>query len=72
MATLTITIPAGNEAGAFCRSFGKAFQDMGGDTPDRVSSGASTVITIDNAPATGTASCQITGGPYTSTNVYRA
>lgn len=34
--------------------------------PDRTPTGASSVLTIDNAPATGAASVQVTSGPYTS------
>jgi hypothetical protein len=36
--------------------------------PDKVGSGASTVLTIDNAPATGVASVQLTAGPYQNTS----
>lgn len=39
---------------------------IAGDVPDVCSSGASMVLTIDNAPSAGTASFQITAGPYTS------
>lgn len=64
MATLTITVAAGGEAGATFRKLGAVLQNMASAMPDRNPTGASTVLTIDNAPATGTCSVQITAGPY--------
>lgn len=64
MATLAVTFTAGSETGALIRKLADTLERMSGDIPDRVSSGASTVLTIDNAPATGTVSVQITAGPY--------
>lgn len=71
MATLTITQTAGSEAGAILRRLANQIEKAAADVPDRVPTGASTVLTIDNAPATGTASVQITAGPYQS-NLYIA
>ena len=64
MATLAITFTAGSETGAQIRKMADQLERMAGDIPDRVSSGASTVLTFDNAPSTGTVSMQITAGPY--------
>lgn len=67
MATLAITISAANaDAGALLRRLAKQIEKASYNVPDRVTTGASTVLTIDNAPATGNASVQITAGPYTS------
>lgn len=66
MATLTITLTAGSEAGATLRRCAKQLEKAAAILPDRNSTGASTVLTIDNAPSTGTASFQVTGGPVTS------
>ena len=70
MATLTITLAAGSETGALLRRLARQIEKAAIDVPDRVSTGASTVLTIDNAPSTGVASVQITAGPYTS-SVFR-
>lgn len=67
MATVVVTIAAGGEAGAFVRRFGEAIQQAAGDLPDRNPTGASVTITIDNAPATGTASVAIAGGNMPAT-----
>lgn len=72
MATLTITIPAGSSnggAGEVLRSLSKAIQQVAAGVPDRTPTGASTVLTIDNGPATGLASVAITAGPYQSSTV---
>lgn len=66
MATLTVTFTANSNAGAQLRVLGKKLQQIGMALPDNNSSGASTVLTIDNAPATGTCSVQITAGPTTT------
>lgn len=71
MATLTITFAANTGAGALLRRLAKQIDKAAAEMPDRVHSGASTVLTIDNAPSTGVASVQITAGPYTSSTVYR-
>lgn len=67
MATVVITIAAGGEAGAFCRRFGNAIQQAAIALPDRNPTGGSVTITIDNGPATGTASVAIAGGGLAST-----
>lgn len=67
MATVVVTIAAGGEAGAFARRFGTAIQQAAAALPDRNPTGASVTITIDNAPATGTASVAIAGGGLAAT-----
>lgn len=67
IATVAITIAAGGEAGAFVRRFALALQQAALLLPDKNSSGASVVITVDNAPSTGTASVAIAGGGLAST-----
>lgn len=56
---------AGNESGALIRRLAKKLDQAAASLPDRTSTGASVVLTIDNAPSTGVASVAITG-PYTS------
>lgn len=64
MATLTITMAAGSETGATIRRLAYAIEQLAINVPDRVPTGASTTLVIDNAPSTGTVSVQLTGGPY--------
>jgi hypothetical protein len=65
MATVTITLAAGTEQGALIRKLARKIDQLAATVPDRVSTGASTVITIDNATTAGQiASVQITAGPY--------
>jgi hypothetical protein len=64
MATLTWTIAAGSNPGEVLRRLGKQIENAASVVPDNVYSGASTVLTIDNAPSAGVASVQITAGPY--------
>lgn len=66
MATLAITFTAGSETGAALRRLSDNIRAAAANVPDRCPTGASTVLTIDNAPATGNVSVQITAGPYTS------
>jgi hypothetical protein len=66
MASVTVTFTAGSNAGAQLRRMAKALEKAAGDVPDQVGSGASTVLTIDNAPSSGTVSFQLTAGPYTN------
>lgn len=64
MATLTITFTASTEAGAKLRRLANQIEKTAqllGDNP----SGASTVLTIDNAPTGGNVSVQLTAGPVT-------
>jgi hypothetical protein len=69
MATLAITITAGSETGAILRRLAKCIELQAAAVPDKVGSGASTVLTFDNAPATGVCSVQLTAGPYTNASV---
>jgi hypothetical protein len=66
MATFAITIAAGGNAGQTLRRLAFQIQQAAASVPDVVPTGASTVLTLDNAPAAGTASVQITAGPYPS------
>lgn len=66
MSTLAVTWTAGSETGASLRALSAAIEKMAGDVPDRVPTGASTVLTIDNGPATGNVSVKLTAGPYQS------
>ena len=68
MATVTITIAAGANAGEKFRRLAKQIEKAAAVVPDNLSSGASTVLTIDNA--VGTASVQITAGPYQNTSAF--
>lgn len=70
MATLTITIAAGSYPGEVLRRLAEQIEKAAVVVPDNVSSGASTVLTIDNAPSAGSASVQITAGPYQSSLLY--
>ena len=69
MATLTVTIPAGNETGAILRKLADNINQIAANVPDKVAGGASTTLVFDNGPATGFVSVQLTGGPYTSSAV---
>lgn len=66
MATLTVTIPAGSSAGTTLRRLAFQIQQAAAGIPDATPTGASTTFVLDNAPAAGLASVQVTGGPYTS------
>lgn len=66
MATQALTWTAGSETGASLRALAAAIEKMASGVPDRVPTGASTVVTVDNGPATGNVSVQITAGPYQS------
>jgi hypothetical protein len=66
MATLAITIAANANAGATLRRLAFQIQQAAATLPDNVATGASTVLTLDNAPANGSASVQVTAGPITS------
>jgi len=70
MATLALTFTAGTDTGALLRRAAEQLQKMSYDIPDKVATGASTVVTVDNGPTGGNVSFQVTAGPYTSTNVY--
>lgn len=66
MATLTITVAANGNAGSIYRRLAAQIAQAARDMPDNPSTGASSVLTIDNAPSAGTATVQITAGPYPS------
>lgn len=66
MATLAITLAINTNAGAVLRRLASQIEKAAADVPDLNSSGASVVLTIDNAPGAGTATVQVTGGPYQS------
>jgi hypothetical protein len=70
VATLSITLTNANgDAGALLRRLGEQIQNAAAGVPDRVPTGGSVVCVIDNAPAAGSASVQITG-PYGSNVFY--
>lgn len=70
MATLAITIPVTNgDAGALLRRLAHQIEAAAASVPDRVTTGASTVLTFDNAPSAGLVSLQITG-PYAGAVFY--
>jgi hypothetical protein len=65
MASVTITLAAGTEQGALLRKLARRINEVAIDVPDRVSTGASTVLTIDNTTTGGgIGTVQITAGPY--------
>jgi hypothetical protein len=68
MATLPITIAANANAGSTLRKLGQRLQELSMTVPDNATTGASTVLTVDNAPATGVVAVQLTAGPYQSAN----
>lgn len=68
MASVTITVAAGGEAGAVFRAIANAIETAVVAVPDRNATGASTVLTIDNAVGS-VCGVQITAGPYTGTQV---
>lgn len=72
MATLTVTIAANANAGSVLRRLAFQLQQAASVLPDNVATGASTVLTIDNAPANGVASVQITAGPITNPSAFFA
>lgn len=61
MASLTITVPVGNEAGAKFRALANAITTASFDVPDRNAAGTSTVLTITEAGA-GAGTVVVTGG----------
>lgn len=62
MATLTITFTTSQQAGERLRKMAAQLNKAASVVPDSQSTGASTVLTIDNADP----SVQITAGPYTN------
>jgi len=70
LATLTITIAQNANAGAQFRRLAHQIEQAVRDMPDNPAGGASSVLTLDNAPSAGSASVQITAGPYQSSVYY--
>lgn len=64
MATLTVSYAAGENTGSSLRALARDIELIAAGVPDVVSSGAATVLTIDNGPATGKVSVALTSGPY--------
>jgi hypothetical protein len=63
MATFTINLPT--DAGAFLRRLGRQLVDLSYSMPDQTPTGATNVLTIDNAPGGGNnVSIQVTAGAY--------
>lgn len=62
MATLTVTIPNGTDTRAVLDRLVKQMRDIAYSVPNGVT-GGNTVITFNNAPATGLLSVQVTSGP---------
>lgn len=62
MATLTITFTTAQQAGERLRKMAKQIEKAASVIPDAHSTGASVVLTIDNADP----SVQITAGAYTN------
>ena len=72
MATLAVTITAGNNAGASLRALAKAIEKAASPLGDTNGSGASVTLTIDNAPATGPASVVVAGAGLPTQPTYLA
>lgn len=66
MATLAVTFAAGSEVGAGLRQLAVQLQQIANAIPDRAATGASTVITFDNAPSVGQVGVQYTAGPFSA------
>jgi hypothetical protein len=62
MATLTVTVAAGGEAGNVYRRLARQIEKATSAMPDQVSSGASSTLTITDSPL----GVQVTAGPYQS------
>ena len=66
MATVTITITAGNNAGSTFRKMAAQINKIAASVPDVNSTGASYVLTVDNSDN----SVAITAGPTTTSKAY--
>lgn len=66
MATLAVTIAANANAGSVLRRMAQQILVCAAGMPDNASTGASTVLTIDNASGGGIGTVQVTAGPYPS------
>lgn len=70
MASVTVTWTAGQTAGSGIRGLANALNKIANDLPDANPTGASTVLTLDNATTSGEkCSVQITAGPYSGAKV---
>ena len=63
MATQTITIPNGTNPRDRLKALAKVFIRLAETVPDTVTGGA-TVLTVDNSPANGLVTVQVTSGPH--------
>lgn len=70
MATLAITITVGNNAGATFRALARQIEKAASVLPDTNGSGASAVLTIDNAPSAGHASVIVSGAGLPTQSTY--
>lgn len=70
MATLALTWTAGSQAGASLRELGNLIQKAATPLGDNNGSGASVVLTIDNAPSGGVASVVVSGGGLPTQTTY--
>jgi hypothetical protein len=70
MASLAITWTAGSPTGDQMRSLAKAIYQVASNVPDKVSSGASSVLTITAPDGNADVSVQVTAGPYTTGKAY--
>jgi hypothetical protein len=68
MATLTFNLPT--ESGAALRRMSLALEQLAQSLPDKQVTGATTVLTVDNAPSSGWATVQLTAGPITTAAVF--
>jgi len=70
VASVTLTVAAGGDFGSQLRQLARAIEEVAMSVPDKVSTGASSVLTIDNA-ASGAALCsvQVTAGRYAGSAV---
>lgn len=67
IATLTLTTTAGGYAGSQLRHLAMVLVQVANTLPDSNSTGASTVVTLDNG--VGYCGVQVTGGPYAGSQV---
>jgi hypothetical protein len=68
MATLTFNLPT--ESGAALRRMALALEQLAQQLPDKQATGATTVLTVDNAPSSGWSTVQLTAGPITTAAVF--
>jgi hypothetical protein len=68
VATLVVSFPAGSDTGALLRRLATVLQMASGNVNDKCATGATTTLTIDNAPTGGIVSIQLAqaSGPNNS------